>query len=237
MRAQPREGVRIFKFGVRAFPLKRSSGTEYKPGIKMRHRVLPGTPTLVSPHASTRASSILMPVERPAIGKKVAGGLLIEVMVCALLLAAGILAVLASQSTGMQSARGAYFYLQADSLVSDMVDRILVNADVATDYAGSTTAFATLSAPACINSDSGCSATDRAVADQADWASLFNSVSSNGQAQPLLPEGLGQIEVNGDEITVWVQWRQEDAHDVTQATTECGAVPAGSKRVCAQFRI
>lgn len=171
------------------------------------------------------------------VGNKEHGGLLIEVMVCALLLAAGILAVLASQSTGVQSARGAYFYLQAESLVSDMVDRIQANPDSVGNYVGTTNQFSRQSMPNCVNSNAGCNRANRARADRVEWANMFNAASRSGQSQELLPRGLGRIIVDGEEVTVWVQWRQDDSDGVRQLTNDCGAVRPGFRRVCAHFRI
>lgn len=173
-----------------------------------------------------------------ANGKSMQGGLLIEVMVCALLLAIGVLAVIASQSTGMKSARDAYLYLQADALVSDMVDRILANPTVATAYEGSTGQYQSANSPGCASSQTGCSPQDRAEADKVDWAALFSAASRGGQSQELLPRGEGEIEVNGNEVKVWVQWEQEGTgNGLHSVDTDCGRAPANFIRVCATFQI
>lgn len=69
------------------------------------------------------------------------GALLLEVMVCALLLAVGILAIVAGQTAGVQSSRSAYFHVQAEALVNDMVDRLTSNPDVIDRYNGKLNRF------------------------------------------------------------------------------------------------
>lgn len=176
-----------------------------------------------------RSSAAVFPAKRAT------GALMIEVMVCAFLLAVGILAVLAGQAAGVQSSRSSFYHVQAEFLVSDMVDRVVANAAGVGSYEGTLSEFKALTLPACTaSSGAGCSVADRVVADKAEWAAMFDMAEVSGNDQPLLPSGTGAIEVDAsNNVMVWVEWRQEDGELFSQnASGPCGAVTSGFKRVC-----
>lgn len=177
--------------------------------------------------------------QRPRLAPVYArGALLLEVMVCALLLAVGILAIVAGQTVGVQSSRSAYFHVQAEALVNDMVDRLTSNPDVIDRYNGKLKGFQGLTLPGCVSARTGCTAEQRARADLVEWASLFSMVSEGARDVPLLPNADAAIEISGDdEAMIWVQWRQEAGSFIPQTRSACGNVPAEFQRVCAEIKL
>ena len=150
---------------------------------------------------------------------------LIELLVAVLVMGIGVLGITALQLVSMQNNRGALERGEAVHLAYDMMDRIRANPDGV--YGGLGLGDGPPAAPDCVAN--ACTADQMAAFDQASWKCLLGEYNDDGTCtqlrdgvilplpdlQPGLPQGDGEITVNGDVVTITVQWR---AHDGTTQT-------------------
>lgn len=134
--------------------------------------------------------------------RHVTGIALIEILVAVLILAIGLLGIAAMQVLSSQMTNGAEQRTQAVLLTADMMDRIRANRSNITLYDD-----------IAVDPDDTACATDFALNgaasvaqnDRAEWANLVVC---------LLPEGTGTVDVNGNVVTVTVDWAKQDADGV-----------------------
>jgi type IV pilus assembly protein PilV len=131
---------------------------------------------------------------------------LIEVLVALLILAIGLLGMASLQSTGMQMTSETQARTQAILLADDLIERARANLDNLDQYsvdAGDP--------PDC---DTGFTIDNGDVADDdlADWRNALSC---------LLPGGDGDVEIDGEVITVLVTWNvREDNEDLDDGELE-----------------
>jgi type IV pilus assembly protein PilV len=131
---------------------------------------------------------------------KHAGATLIEVLITIVIFSMGLANIGLLTAKGLATADDALLRSQAVLIAQDIVERIRVHdigiSDYATKYSD-----APSSSEKCLNTQ--CLSAQLVAADLFDW---------KNKLQVLLPEGKGQVEVNGDEVLVSVEWdlRGED---------------------------
>lgn len=145
---------------------------------------------------------------------------IVEVLVSVLVLAVGFLGMAGLQATSLQNAQKSVMRTQAAYLSYEILDRMRANA--AGTYATTATDF-----PAgvtnCVTNQCGSAAL--AAFDLAQWKCALghadNSCTStlNGtllQMDSALPNGSGAIAVNGNAVTITIQWdeRRDGSTDV-----------------------
>ncbi|XOZ33463.1 type IV pilus modification protein PilV [Halomonadaceae bacterium KBTZ08] len=128
---------------------------------------------------------------------------LIEVLITMVIVSVGLLGVAAMTLDGLNNNRSAYLRTQASLLAYDMADRIRLNPEQVSSYAGFTTKDADTSVPECLSSRSGCSPSKLVEADKAQWA---RAIQGSGGDFIFLPEAQGEVTQNGDDLTVEVNW-------------------------------
>lgn len=145
---------------------------------------------------------------------------LIELLVAVLVMGIGVLGVTALQMVSMQNNRAALERGEAVHLAYDMMDRIRANPGAA--YGGLGFEDAPPAAPNCVAG--ACTAAQMAAFDQASWKCLLGEFNDDGTCtqlrdgvvlplvddQPGLPQGDGEIAVNGDVVTITIRWRGAD---------------------------
>ena len=146
--------------------------------------------------------------------QKIAGVTLIEVMVSLVILAMGLLGIAALHGLGAKFGNKAYYRSQAIAQAYDIVDRMRANpvGVAASNYIQDPM-------PSSYSSDCGsdsCSAADLATYDLVAWNTLNGTV---------LPNGAGAVSVAGSDITVVVNW-VEDNNDDGVAETKSVSVTA-----------
>jgi type IV pilus assembly protein PilV len=114
------------------------------------------------------------------------GFTLVEALVALLALSIGLLGIAGMQLTGMRSNMTAAWRSQATYLGYDILDRMRGNRDHSDDYE-----IGTGTAPA---------GTSVAAQDLSAWKANLAAT---------LPSGDGTVDVNGDNVTVTVQWKEE----------------------------
>lgn len=124
---------------------------------------------------------------------------MIEVLITLVVLSIGLLGIAGLQVTGMQSNRSAYYRSQATIIAYDMIDRMRTNVDgvAANLYDDLDSSSPPSTAPTCIDTSSGCSATSLAENDLQEWVDDHLS---------LLPAGTGTVTRSGNIFTVTVNW-------------------------------
>lgn len=132
---------------------------------------------------------------------------LIEVLVSMIILATGILGMMALQTTSLQTNQSSYYRTQAIILAYDIIDRMKANPNAMSQalYNGFDS-DSPPSEPSCMTT--GCNASDRASLDMAQWAENFDDDTG------LLPEGQGTITLETDATyTITVSWQETDWDD------------------------
>jgi len=122
------------------------------------------------------------------------GFTLLEVMIAILILAIGLLGLASLQAVGLQFNQSSQFRTQATNLAYEMADRMRSNRQAARDgdYDGGLADPLTDCTPNL--------ALNQATVAARDVAAWRNSLAC------LLPLGNGAIAVNGDVVTITVQW-------------------------------
>lgn len=136
--------------------------------------------------------------------RRQAGTTLIEVLVTLIVLAIGLLGLAGLQASSIQSNQSAYYRSQATLLASDMADRMRANRS-ATLAGAYTFSFPASSASHAVSGT-------QAQKDRAEWLNRLASV---------LPGGTGQVERNGELVTVSVRW--DDARGEIRAADASGS--------------
>ena len=144
---------------------------------------------------------------------------LIEVLVAIVVLSIGLLGLAGLQASGMRVGQSSIHRGQAAQLAYDMVDRIRVNADSAAAYGHSLSD----AIPTCSAAPS--SSAGVAPCDLRDWRLRLQS----------LPGGKGAVNVDGNEVTVVVQWDDTRGAGVLRGTSADDAELA--KLQTAKFQI
>lgn len=117
--------------------------------------------------------------------KRQYGVSLVEVMVTIVILSIGLLGLAGLQANGLRASQSAFYRAQAAQFALDMTDRIRANALPATASNYARTFGAAVPTGTALRE-----------AETRDW---LNRVRT-------LPEGDGQVEVNGNTVTVTVRW-------------------------------
>ncbi len=122
------------------------------------------------------------------------GATFIEILVTLVIMSIGLFSAGLMTSRSVHMADESMLHTQAVQLAQDMVDRTRVNngglATYATTYADEPSAASSCLAVTC-------SPSNLALADLVDWK---NKLTDS------LPQGLGQVEVNGTTVLVSVRW-------------------------------
>lgn len=123
---------------------------------------------------------------------------LIEILVALLVLAIGLLGMASLQTTSLQQTTGSQTRTQAILLAEDIVERIRANRPNREDYV--------LSDPDAVACNTGFAITNGGLAtdDLNEWRNALGC---------LLPEGNGEIAVNGDVVTVDITWSPRESID------------------------
>ena len=129
---------------------------------------------------------------------------LIEVLVAVLIVAVGVLGIVGLQLVTLRTNTGAMMRSQATQFAYNILDRARANPGA--NYVIALTAPAPV-APNCDGAGANCSRQQMATFDLAGW---FTDLAQ-------LPSGDGAIALNGDIITVTVQWN--DNRDGTTVPT------------------
>lgn len=116
-------------------------------------------------------------------------------MVTLLIMSVGLFSAGLMSTRSVSMTNHAMLHSQAVQLAQDVIDRVRVNASglthYSTMYADSPTATSKCIAVKC-------SAANLAAADLSDWKQKLANA---------LPQGQGQVEINGNSILVSVRWR------------------------------
>lgn len=117
---------------------------------------------------------------------------LIEALVTLAILSIGLLGLAFLQAQGMQFSTSAYSRTQASILASDIIDRMRLNPANTADYD-----------------------TDGFIPDPGGSCTLTGAPDADndrhcwyGRLQGSLPGGDGEIQINGDDVTVVVRWQE-----------------------------
>lgn len=134
--------------------------------------------------------------------RKNRGFTLIEVLIAMLILAIGVLGIVALQFKGLQYNQDAYLRTQVNLLAYDIADRMRLNQDNAADYASGLTNW---TVPG--NEPSGCDFTGTAAVgtdnDLDCWKlQLYNSIP---------PGSIADISSAGGLYTIAIQWTDREA--------------------------
>lgn len=150
---------------------------------------------------------------------------LVELLVAVLVMGIGVLGVTALQMVSLQNNQAALERGEAVHLAYDMMDRIRANPGGG--YGGLGFGDAPPAAPDCVAN--ACTAGQMRQFDQASWKCLLGNFNDdatctdfrNGvilpseDAQPGLPDGDGEVSINGDVITVSVRWTSRGGPEET----------------------
>ncbi|WP_166166395.1 type IV pilus modification protein PilV [Pseudomaricurvus alcaniphilus] len=132
------------------------------------------------------------------------GAGLIEVMIGLFVLAIGLLGMASLQNNAVRMNNTSYRYSQAVLLASDITERMRANRYVLSDYASGF-------------SDSVTASTDCAAANCSDaQIAKWDVVQWRAAVADALPQGEGEIQVVGNQVTILVQFDQ-DAGDQDDA--------------------
>lgn len=123
---------------------------------------------------------------------------LIEVLVALLILAIGLLGMASLQTTGLKMTSGSQNRTQAILLGDDLIERVRANRENIAQYA------VDAGDPPDCDTSFAVDNTDVAQNDLDEWR---NSLSC------LLPGGDGDVEINGEVITIQVSWTVRDDND------------------------
>jgi type IV pilus assembly protein PilV len=117
--------------------------------------------------------------------KSMHGASLIEVLVAMVILAIGMLGLAGLQLSSMNNNQSAFYRSQATFLANDMLDRVRVNKAAIADYAVD------------VADDAATGSDAVAVADVDEWL---------GYVTDSLPDGEASVVVNGNQVTIRVEW-------------------------------
>ncbi|SHG20092.1 type IV pilus assembly protein PilV [Microbulbifer donghaiensis] len=124
---------------------------------------------------------------------KQAGATLMEVLITVLILAVGLLGLSATQVMSLKNANNSHNRYLAGLAAQEMADRIRANPKARASYNNYDTASDGS------ETEPGCGATCVAQ-DKYEWKQV---IEAN------LPSGQGEIDVNGDQVTLTVTWKEQ----------------------------
>ncbi len=158
--------------------------------------------------------------------KKQLGTTLIEVLVAAVVVSAGLVGLAALQTLSVKNNHSAYLRTQATFLAYDMVDKMRAN--LAAAQAGQyVTTFGVAPSGTTNCQSSTCSSSDLVTFDINQWKcslgnwDLQNTCSTTLSISGMLPGGDGSITRTGNIHTVSVRWNDRDETQRTfQVSTE-----------------
>ena len=145
-------------------------------------------------------------------GRRQSGVSMVEVLVTTVVTSIGLLGLAGLQASGMRVEQGSIHRGQAAQLAYDMVDRMRANVASADDYALALGAATP-------------EGTTRAERDLQDWRLRLRS----------LPAGTGSVALNGNAVTVVVQWDDSRGAGVLRGTESDDAARLAQQ--AAQFSI
>lgn len=149
--------------------------------------------------------------------RRATGFSLIEVLVAVLVVAVGVLGIAGLQLVTMRTNTGSLMRTQANQYAYNIIDRIRANPEA--DYAIAMGDDPPEAATDCEAAE--CTPEEMADFDRAGWLAELAD----------LPSGDGEIEVDGDVVTVTLQWDDDNQadNDLTSVSvrTQLNAVDAG----------
>lgn len=191
--------------------------------------------------------SIKMSSHRPPLLRHQSGVSLIEVLVAILVIALGILTMLAMQINSTKLTKTSEMRAMGALLVSDLADRMRANRTGFTnnEYAVTESAAAPKAITTCTGSKANCTPAEMAQQDLAEWLTniRFNLPSGTARVSPIDTDAtLGKSGVD-----VWLIWIEPDEKDAagTPSPATCPkdlnadfdkSLTAGARR-CMYFRI
>lgn len=150
--------------------------------------------------------------------KTPSGLTLVEVLVTLIVLAFGLLGLVALQTSGLRYNYDAYLRTRAIFLANDIIDRMRANKDAA--VAGSYNMDIDAPPPSGVTDcrHSACDASQLVAFDKAMWKCLVGQkadICDELNVTPLLPEGRGKVEqpVTDDKaiVRVEIRWRRRES--------------------------
>lgn len=127
------------------------------------------------------------------------GFTLLEILICLVVLAIGLLGLAGLQATGLKNNHSAYHRSQAIQLSYDIADRMRANAAGIASYTGAAN-------PAVCNASPGCTPVQMAGQDLVEWNALIASV---------LPNGTGTITFDAPDYVITITWDDDRDGDNT----------------------
>ncbi len=134
------------------------------------------------------------------------GVALLEAMLGLFILGIGLLGMASLQNQAVKASNTAHLYTQANWLAASIIENARVNRDQLDDYAVN---FADT-----VTASTDCEITNCTEAQLADW----DLSEWKNDLADLLPQGQGEVTVNGQEITVLVRF-DDDAGDQSGTTS------------------
>ncbi|GAB4292562.1 MAG: type IVa pilus pseudopilin TppB [Thiohalomonadaceae bacterium] len=141
---------------------------------------------------------------------------LVEVLVTMLILAIGLLGLAGLQLTSLRNNTTAYERSQATLLAYSIIDRMRANRDAAGTGAYTVALDAGPSGTNCVGVGAACNPAAMAAYDVSQWKCELGKWTANAACAGILgilPEGDGAIDVNGDVVTVTIQWEEKREAD------------------------
>lgn len=193
-------------------------------------------------HLDAMAPQSLRRRHSPATARQQAGSTLIEVLVAALILSIGIMALVGVQGSSMQMAKMAQQRGEASRLAQDLADRMRANANLDTlknvyfrekpTYSGN---VAVQVIPATCKGKTSCPSEDIAKLDLAEMREQAR-LALNGVVYIAGEELAGGAAEPDIAIDIWVIWqtastKSDDTGTLTGTGCPEGAVSAGTKNV------
>ena len=153
------------------------------------------------------------------------GFTLMEVLVALVVISVGLFGIAGMQLQSLKSSHDAYLRTQATFLAYDLIDKMRANrnAAIAQDY--DTDLDSDPSGDSNCYSGS-CSASSLAEFETNLWkcelGGYSSSVCNNLNVVPTLTQGQGSVDVDGNEVTVTIQWQDS----VTRTDQNSSALPS-----------
>lgn len=135
------------------------------------------------------------------------GFALMEAMIGLFILAIGLLGMASLQNQAIKSNNTAHLYTQANWLANSIIEKARVNRTALSDYAvnfGDSPSAST-----------NCQTSNCDAGNMADW----DVVQWRAEVADLLPQGRGEVQINGQDITVLVQFDDDTGDQDPAATT------------------
>ena len=167
-------------------------------------------------------------VQPAKLERGIQGFTMLEVLVSMFIMVIGILGVISLQMTSLTLNRDALKSVEANQLISDLVDRISAN-PVGT-YAPIVFGDVPVSGSNCTLSD--CTVEQMAIYDTSRWLCAINSRDADNVPHPAcvlldvngsFPQGQGSITLVGGQYRIMLQWADHQLADIRSAELYLGA--------------